>query len=700
MRSSIENTFSYAAMLHQAGKFNEAEIVYQELLAAQPEHYEALFNLGLLYNQTNLTEKSISIFQQLVLFHPHVSLAHYNLAVALRQAKHIDEATKVLETAIMMQLGSADIFGLRGLIAYEAGRFDEALEFYERALQISPQDAEILNSVSLTLDRLQRYEEALLILRELESKYPQEKIILYNKSLVLFNLKKYEEAVIEIEKYIKLDPSNIKVLNSKAAILLNLGRKKEVIETCKEIIYLPFDDPEKNTARCEILYNFLELCEWHELDLYVQQVIQAIPNPTLQEYDSMMPLVGHMLPGVTLKQQYDLSERFAYQISEESNNLKNKLGFSFSGRRYAKSKMRIGYISSDFRAHPLSQLIPEVFELHNRDKFTVYAYSYGPNDNSLARQRIVSGVDFFVDMESQNSETIARRIFQDEIDILIDLTGFSWVSPTKALALRPAPIQVSYLGYLGTMAAEFIDALIADKFVIPPELQRFYKEQIYYLPCYQANDRRCVIGKKISRYDVGLPEQGFVFCCFNHAHKITPVMFDLWCQLLLAVPDSVLWLFVVDPIARQNLCMNAQKLGVDPRRLIFAEALPLDQHLARMQCADLFLDTHPYNAGTTASNALWAGLPLITYVGETFPSRMAGSLLQALDMPELITYSLNDYYELALSLATNRERLQAIKNKMSANKNTTILFDTPFFTTRLEQVYVQMWDDYINKELG
>lgn len=369
------------------------------------------------------------------------------------------------------------------------------------------------------------------------------------------------------------------------------------------------------------------------------------------------------------------------------------MGFEF--RREPKPKIHVGYFSADFRNHPVAYLMAEIFELHDRDRFQVTAYSYGPNDVGEMRKRLEKAFDHFVDIRDLTHENAARKIYEDHVDILVDLTGYTQHTRSGILALRPAPVQVGYLGYLGTMGADFMDYIIADPFLIPPEHKKYYSEKVAYLPSYQANDRRCAIAETPTRTACGLPEEGVVFCCFNQTYKILSDVFDVWMRLLKAVPDSVFWVYVSYPYAIDNLRREAQARGVSPERLIFAESLPLDKHLARLKCANLFLDTLPYNAGTTASNALWAGLPVITCAGETFSSRMAGSLLIAMGVPELITCNLEDYYALALDLATDRKKYETIRNKIIANRESAPLFDSARFTHDLEAAYMQMWDEYV-----
>ena len=338
----------------------------------------------------------------------------------------------------------------------------------------------------------------------------------------------------------------------------------------------------------------------------------------------------------------------------------------------------------------------ELIERHHRDRFEVIGYGIGRDDGSAMRRRLLVGFDRFIDLNPLSWREAAGRIAADQVEVLVDLTGYTGQARTKILACRPAPIQVNFLGYPGTMGADFIDYLIADPVLVPPGDERFYAEAVVRLPhCYQPNDTgRPHAGPVPSRSECGLPEHGFVFCCFNNSYKITAPMFDIWIGLLVAVPDSVLWLLETNPAATRNLLAAAQARGIDPRRLVFAPRRPMAEHLARQSLADLFLDTQPYNAHTTASDALWVGLPVLTLPGRTFASRVAASLLTAIGMPELIAPTLADYQAMALHLATDPSDLAAIKAKLAANRTSAPLFDIASFARDIEAAYGRMSADW------
>jgi predicted O-linked N-acetylglucosamine transferase (SPINDLY family) len=359
-------------------------------------------------------------------------------------------------------------------------------------------------------------------------------------------------------------------------------------------------------------------------------------------------------------------------------------------------KLTIGYLSADFNAHATAYLIAELFEKHDHNQFTICGYSFGPDDGSPMRRRLANAFDRFVDVEDASFLEAAERIAADGVDILVDLKGYTKDARTQILAWRPAPIQVSYLGYPGTMGVPFMDYILVDDFVVPVEQQPFFSEKLVHLPgCYQVNDsRREIAPNTPSRAECGLPEQGFVFCDFNNSYMITPEMFTVWMELLKAVPGSVLWLLESNRFAPANLRHEAEARQVAAERLIFAPQMPLPEHLARHRLADLFLDTFPVNAHTTASDALWAGCPMLTMAGDTFVSRVAGSLLRTIGLPELVTNSLDEYQAMALRLTRDAGLLAGLRARLEANRKTSRLFDAGRFARGIEEAYRTMWEIY------
>lgn len=460
-----------------------------------------------------------------------------------------------------------------------------------------------------------------------------------------------------------------------ALAMNNLGRLLEIRKQLpqaeamlKRSLTLKADQP-------DVLYHWVHLrqkqCAWP-----IYQPFNGITKDDMVKATSALAMLSETNDP---ELQLETSRRFVERkVISAVPRLSNDQG-------YAHKKLRVGYLSSDFCLHAISILTVELFELHDRSKFEVYGFSWSREDGSPMRARVVKALDNYVAIGAMSDEDAAKCIHSHEIDILVDLQGLTAGTRPNILAYRPAPVQITYLGFVGPTALPSIDYVIADRFVLPEELQPFFTEKPLYMPhSYQVNDRKRVIGPKPTRAQCNLPDDAFVFCAFNNSFKFSPEVFGAWMRILTRVPGSVLWVVADGPEVRSNLTAAAQAHGVASERLVFAErVLPAD-YLARYQVADLFLDTMPYNAGTTASDALWAGLPLLTYAGRTFASRMAGSLLLAVDLPELITTSLIDYEEKAVSLANDPERVESMKRQLVENRLTCPLFDTPQFVRDLE----------------
>lgn len=427
------------------------------------------------------------------------------------------------------------------------------------------------------------------------------------------------------------------------------------------------------------------ICEWSDLDADDLALEAALADD-----------IGHRLspfhllsvPGMSPLQQRACSELWTRDRRSAAQGARAARGFAYPARH--GQKIRLGYLSNDLQEHATAHLLVEVLEAHDRDDFEVFAYSFGADDGQPMRRRLMATCDRFVDICAMDDATAAEAIHADGVDILIDLKGFTARARTGIVLLRPAPVIVSYLGYPGTMGSGICDYLITDRFLTPPQSAPDYAEALAYMPhTYHPHGRGTPVGKKPQRSAAGLPDHGFVFCCFNQPYKISPELFDIWCRLLALVPDSVLWL-LDHPHATGNLRSEVIRRGVDARRLIFGANLPQEAHLARLQLADLMLDTAPFNAHTTASDALWAGVPLITCPGATFPSRVAGSILHAIGLGDLVTHSLQSYFELAFSLASAPDEMAAINARLADNRLATPLFDVAAYTLSLEALYHAM----------
>ncbi len=481
-------------------------------------------------------------------------------------------------------------------------------------------------------------------------------------------------AIASFDAAIAIAPSQFRGHLMRGWALRQCNRLDEAAMSLEQALRLQPDLPQ---ALSEALLCYAWTCNWPAFERMVQRLRQ-IPGA-----------LGHVEPSNVLMFSDDPAEQ---ALSARSHAARVSRAPGPPPRRYDHGRIRIAYVSHDFHAHATAFLMAELFELHDRNEFEIFAVSFSGDDGSAVRRRITQTCDRFVEMGGKSDTEIARWLREQEVDIAIDLKGHTGFARPGVFAQRPAPIQVNYLGQPGTSGAPFIDYLIADEFLIPKGGERYFSEKIVYLPdSYQVNDRkRAVAAVTPSRAEAGLPERGVVFCCFNNNWKITACMFDVWMRILAAVDCSVLWLLADNRWATENLRREAARRGVSPDRLVFASRVANDEHLARHKLADLFLDTLPCNAHTTASDALWSSVPVITCSGRSFPARVAGSLLHAVGLEDLVTRSLAEYEELAIELARDEERLNAIRARLSGGRERLPLFDTPRFCRHLEQAYRHM----------
>jgi protein O-GlcNAc transferase len=459
------------------------------------------------------------------------------------------------------------------------------------------------------------------------------------------------------------------------------GKLPEAISSLRSAVAL---NPEYGEATALLEHQMRHVCEWKGLDALSRSLIHMVE----QGSGEVNPF-GFLCVESTSAQQLLCARQWAAQNAKYAND---ETPFTFQD----DGGITVGYLSADFHEHATAHLISELFSLHDRKRFRIVGYSYGPDDGSLARERLIGSFDRFVDIRNESFVQSARRIRADGVQILVDLKGYTADARPKIMALRPAPIQVNYLGHPGTMGSDVIDYAIVDRIVVPQQEQAFFTEKLVHMPdCYQVNDStRRISGRSPSRQECGLPEGGFVFCCFNASYKITPKVFNVWTRLLKSVQGSVLWLLDSNPNATANLKREAEARGVAAGRLVFAGHLPYADHLARFAVVDLFLDTFPYNAHTLASDALWGGCPVVTCSGRTFPSRVAGSLLRSVGLPELVCGSLAEYENLATALARNPERLRRVRQKLQTMRFAAPVFDSRRFTRHLEAAFETMWDLY------
>jgi protein O-GlcNAc transferase len=668
-----------AAALAGLGREQEALTVYDRFVGMNPADADARYNRSVILSRLGRHADALEGYDNVLAIRPDHFAALFNRGNVLAILERFSEALASYDLALALAPGQVDALNNRANVLKALGRSDEAIATYDRVLGIVPAHADALNNRGNTLFELRRYEEAIASLRAALAVRPDDPDVLFNLGRALQEAGHHDAALAAFDSAIAARPANADAPYSRGNSLLKLERIADAIADYEQAFALAPDHPHAFDALLRVK---LDSCDWRA----VADLTEQIPRRLADAKSLIHPLKLLYLPVTPMM-----------HLQCARNWVNRDIGFcQIPARHFTahhRERLRIAYLSADFRLHATTMLIAELFELHDRSRFEVLAISFGPDDRSDARSRIVKSVDRFHDVDAQSDLEAGGLIRELEVDIAVDLKGHTRYARIGILAHRPAPIQATFLGYPGTTGADFIDYIIADPIVLPFADQALYSERIVQLPdCYQVNDRkRAIAPRPLSRRDVGLPEQGFVFCCFNDTAKITAQVFNLWMRLLARTPGSVLWLLGGNDVAVANLRREAGERGVDPERLIFAPFTRPQDHLARHAAADLFLDTLPYNAHTTASDALWAGLPLVTCTGTTFAGRVAASLLRAADLPELITANLEEYEALACKLATEPSWLQSIRRKLAQSRDTCALFNSNRFRRHIEAAYETMW---------
>ncbi len=677
---ALKTLLMKAVGAHQAGRITEAERLYTKVLQAEPEQFDALRMFGFLELQRGRPEPASKLFTRALRANPASSEVLGNRGIAWLELGQPERAIADFEKALALDPGNPSMLSNLGSALVRLARHEEALAAYDRALALRPDSVQALyNRGSVLLD-LNRNERAIADFEAALALRPDYAEAAHNLGLALRALRGVEPALASFDRALALRPAYPDALNSKGAALRELGRNAEAAVVFAELLRV---DPRYPNTRGALLESKLRDCDWSTFEADLAVIRAGILER--RRLTTPLRLLGSIDDPALQLQCARLFVANACPVAAAP---------LWRGKRYGHAKIRVGYVSGDFGEHPVGYLIAEVLERHDRDHFEIVGISLRKDAPGGTRQRLVRAFDDFVDAQDLSDLEIARLIHSREIDIAVDLMGFTLGNRMGVFAHRPAPVQVNYLGYSGTTGADFIDYILADRTVIPEDSSAHFSEHVVRLPDLSlANSARSIAHRTPNRAELGLPEIGFVFCSFNNRSKILPQTFSVWMRLLHAIDGSVLWLGAVSPAVMTNLRKEAAKAGITPERLVFASRMErLENHLARYRRADLFVDTFPYNGHTTASDALFVGLPVLTCMGRSFSSRVAGSLLNAAGLPELVTRSLEEYEALALRLATEPQLLSAIGARLANNFSTFPLFDCARFTRSLEAAYIRMWE--------
>jgi predicted O-linked N-acetylglucosamine transferase (SPINDLY family) len=671
-----------AIALHQLGQLGQAEAIYRQLLGIDPTNADALHLLGVIAHQNGNHKSAVDMISHAIQINPHVPSYFSNFGNALKELKQFDAAVASYDKAIALKPDYAMAYSNRGLVLQELKQFDAAVASYDKAIALKPDYAMDYSNRGNALKELKQFDAAVASYDKAIALKPDMAESYYNRGVVMQELKQFDAAVASYDKAIALKPDMAEAYCNRGVLLQELKQFDAAVVSYDKAIGL---EPDFDYLFGMRLHLKMHLCDWQEFERNVSEL-----SPKIQSNVKASPCFPLLALPIGLADQRKSAEIW----NIDKNPPMSSLGAI--NKRSRQLKIRIGYYSADFHNHATAYLITELFERHDKRKFELIAFSYGQDTKDEMQARICQAFDQFINVTAMSDKAIAQLSRELSIDIAIDLKGLTQDNRLGIFSYKAAPIQVSYLGYPGTLGVDYIDYLIADKTVIPTDSQQHYSEKIVYLPnSYQVNDRQRVISQKqFTKQEMGLPTESFIFCSFNNNFKITPDVFDTWIRILKSVDASVLWLLEDNSSAAMNLQKEAALRGLNPARLIFAKRMNLPEHLARHKVADLFLDTLPYNAHTTASDALWAGLPVLTCMGESFASRVAASLLNAIELPELVTETQTDYVALAVELAKNPAKLKAIKGKLEKNRLNTPLFDTTVFAKHIETAYTKMYERY------
>ena len=689
---NLSALYQHALSQQTSGHLDKAIATYRKLLRLKPDFIEALCNLGAVLHTVKDYTGAAECYRNVLKINPRLPQLHYNLGAALHAMGDAEAALGSYAQAVRLRPDYLEAHFNCGLLEMERGLYFQSLEHLGRALSVNPDVAEVYNCIGLCLKRLGRHGDAIANLKKAVQITPAYFEALNNLAVELMADGQFEAAVECSKQALVLRPAEGRAHYNFGNALKACKRFSEAISSFRKALEL---DPGMQPARLDLAHTLQTVCDWRDPDYSLQGTAQHIERILKQGIDIDIDLFNALSLPLTGSSLLQLARRYSDGILDRARGIAPvQTAFKIS----KQDRLRIGYLSPKYHNHPGAHLMGGLFNAHDRSRVEVFAYSLGRDDGSIYRRRIEREAEHFVDLRAMSLQECVERIRADDIHILVDLAGYSTDARPEIFALRVAPVQVNYLGFPGTLGADYYDYIITDRIITPPEEQAAFAETFAYLPyCYQINDDRYGPAEQPPpRSSCELPEGAFVFCCFNNNYKIDALVFDAWMRILKSVPGSVLWLLRGSKEQTDNLRREARAHGLAATRLVFAEPLPKPQHLARHCHADLFLDTLHYNAHTTGSDALRMGVPMLTVRGQTFASRVGASLLTAVDLDDLIMNGLDSYIATAVDLAVNPSRLTAVRKRLSDGLLHTSLLDNPRFAADLEHLYEAMWTNYLS----
>ena len=670
--------------LQEKGNLDESIKHFNKALSLSPNYAQAYNNVGITYKKKGKLSLAAKYIKKAIFFNPNYVEAYNNLATIIQDQGRVNQAIENFKKAISLNPSYSEAHYNLGLAFSELDEFDSAIQSYNKALSLKPNYPEAYNSLATIISQKGKFDEAIKLFNKAILLRPNYSEAYFNIGIIFKKQNKLNEALESYQKAINLKPNYVESFYNAATVFQEQGKLNKAIDYYDKALLIR---PDYDKAQAQKLYLKAQICDWK----------------TTQEDKELFSKLGtykNSIPPFTMlffedepRNHYLRSKLYA-----KKKYLAKQIPFKKIDKTSKKKRLRIGYFSADLQNHATMYLASKIFENYNKEKFEIYVYSFGISlENDQVRQNLKKSVDAFKDVLDLSDRDIAILARADQIDIAVDLKGYTKNSRTGIFAYRIAPIQINFLGYPGTMGANFFDYIISDPTIIPETKKSFYSEKIIYMPyTYQPTSHTSVISNKIfTKSEMNLPNNSFVFCCFNNSYKISLNEFSIWMRILDKVENSVLWLIDSNKWAKINLWNEAENHGIERKRLIFANQIPHSDHLDRLKLADLFLDTFNVNAHTTASDALWAGTPIITKIGNGFSARVAASILKAVGLSELVVQNEIEYENLILEIANSPKKLSKIKETLSSNRLSKPLFNSSMYISYLESAYQQVFENHL-----